>query len=173
MAKTREQKQQAAQEIADRLGRVKSAVFTTVSGYTRDDANALREKGRGEGVEVMITKKTLLLRALADKGLETDKTQLEGSILTAFSYDDEVAGAKLMAEFAKGREGIEIVAGIMEGRLADGAEMQTLATLPSKDELYAKVVGSLNAPVSGFVNVLAGNLRSLVYALNAIKEAKA
>lgn len=137
------------------------------------DANDLRTKGAAEGVDLAITKKTLLLRALEGVGVTAEMNQFEGSILTTFGNTDEVAAAKLMAEFAKDREGIEIVGGVLEGKLVGADAIKQLATLPSKQELLAKLVGSINAPRSGFVNVLAGNLRNFVYALNAIKEAKA
>jgi len=173
MPKTRSEKEELVASIAERLGRVQSVVFTTVSGYTMDDANDLRAKGKEKGVEVMVTKKTLLMHALKAAGIEVDKDLLSGSILTTFGYEDQVSAPKLMAEFAKGRETIEIAGGINEGIFMEATMVEQLATLPSKEELYAKLVGSLNAPVSGFVNVLAGNLRKFVYALNAIKEAKA
>lgn len=173
MAMTRAQKEEAVSKLVDKLKETKSVAFTTVSGYTMDDANELRTKGREQGVELGITKKTLLIHALKEMGIETDKNVLEGSIVTTFGYEDEVSPAKLMAEFAKDRDGIELVGGILEGKLVDAAAVQALAKLPGKQELLAKLVGSLNAPTSGFVNVLAGNLRGLVYALNAIKESKA
>jgi len=94
-------------------------------------------------------------------------------ILTTVGYNDEVAAAKLIADFAKGREGIEVVGGLLEGSFVDASAINQLSSLPSREELLAKLVGSINMPVSGFVNVLAGNLRGLVYALNAIKESKA
>ena len=137
-----------------------------------DDANTLRQKGRAVGVEVMIAKKSLLNRALEANGFTIQSDELEGSILTTIGFDDEVAAAKLMAEFAKERETIQIVGGILEGKFVGSTAIKQLATLPSREELLAKLVGSLNAPISGFVNVLAGNLRSLVYVLNAIKATK-
>lgn len=173
MPKTRVQKEEIVAEMADKLSRIKSAVFTSISGYTMEDANTLREKGQTQGIELAVAKKTLLARALEQQGYTFAKGELDGSILTTLGYDDEVSAAKLMATFAKDREGIRIVGGILEGRLVDAAAVNQLASLPSKEELLAKLVGSLNAPVSGFVNVLAGNLRGLVYALNAIKESKA
>lgn len=172
MPKTRAEKEQIIADLSDKLGKMKSAVFTSVSGYTMEDANELRSKGREQGVELLVAKKTLLIRALEANGFKVGKDDLQGSILTSFGYDDEVAAAKLMAEYAKGREDIKLVGGILEGEFVDSAAVNQLSSLPSKEELLAKVVGSLNAPVSGFVNVLAGNLRNLVYALNAIKEAK-
>ncbi len=173
MPKTRQEKEQIVAELSEKLGSMKSAVFTSISGYTMDDANMLREKGKEAGVEVLIAKKTLLLRALEEKGFGSKKDDLEGSILTTIGYNDEVSAAKLIAELSKERDGIQIVGGVLEGTFVGSDAIRQLATLPSREELLAKMVGSINAPVSGFVNVLAGNLRNLVYVLNAVKEAKA
>ena len=170
MPKTREQKEQMVAELADKFGKMKSCVFTSISGYTMEDANTLRSKGREQGIELSVTKKTLLLHALKAFGVDADKEQFEGSILTAIGHEDEVAAAKLIAEFAKEREGINMVGGVLEGSLVDSVAVTKLSALPSKQELLAKVVGSINAPTSGFVNALAGNLRNMVYVLNAIKD---
>ena len=172
MPKTREQKEEMVAQLADKLSRIKSVVFTSVSGYTMEDANALREKGQAQGLEVAIAKKTLLVRALEKNGFSLEKKNLSGSVLTTFGYQDDVSAAKLMATFAKDRDGIQLIGGILEGSIVDAAAVQQLASLPSREELLAKVVGSINAPVSGFVNALAGNLRNLVYVLNSIKESK-
>jgi large subunit ribosomal protein L10 len=114
-----------------------------------------------------------LARALKEVGVSVDEKMLEGSILTAVGLQDEVAPAKLVHEFFKDRESIRMVGGILEGKVMDAASVIQLAKLPSKQELLAKVVGSLNAPASGFVRVLSGNLRGLLYALQAIKDRKA
>ncbi|MBI5793477.1 50S ribosomal protein L10 [Candidatus Uhrbacteria bacterium] len=172
MPKTRAQKEEILTELTDKLSRIKSAVFTSVSGYTMDDANALRQKGRAEGVELVVAKKTLLTRALEKNGLAVPEKDLVGSILTTLGYKDEIAPSKLMAAFTKDREGVKIIGGILEGAFVGSEILKQLATLPSHEELLGKLVGSLNAPISGFVNVLAGNLRSLVYVLNAMKTAK-
>jgi large subunit ribosomal protein L10 len=173
MPKTRQEKEAIVAELADKLARMKTVVFTSVSGYTMDDANNLRQKGSEQGVELLVAKKTLLVRALEANGHKVGKNDLEGSILTSLGYNDEVAAAKLMAEFAKDRDDITLVGGILEGEFVGTEAIKQLATLPSREELLAKVVGSINAPVSGFVNVLAGNLRNFVYVLNAVKESKA
>src|SRR3989338_8683970 len=136
------------------------------------DADKLRAKGRKEGVDFVVAKKTLLTRALKEIGLELTKDQFEGSVLTSIGYEDEVAPAKLIAGLAKEKEAMKMLGGILEGKFVDAAAVKTLAKLPGKQELLAKMVGSLNAPLSGFVNVLAGNLRSFVYALNAIAKSK-
>jgi large subunit ribosomal protein L10 len=172
MPKTRVQKEEIISELSDKLGRMKSAVFTSISGYTMDDANALRAKGREQGVEMLVVKKTLLMRALEARGFKVDPEQLHGSILTTMGFDDEVAAAKIVAGFLKAREGSAIAGGILEGQFVGSDIVKHLATLPSKQELFSKLVGSFNAPVSGIVNVLAGNLRNFVYVLNAVKEAR-
>ena len=172
MPKTRAQKEEIVAELAEKFSRVKSAVFTSVSGYTMEDADALRQKGHEQGIELAVAKKTLLLRALEQNGFTLTQNELSGSILTTLGYNDEVSAAKLMATFLKNREGIQLVGGIFEGRFVGADAIKQLASLPSKHELLAKLVGSLNAPVSGLVNVLAGNLRNFVYVLNAIKDSK-
>ena len=94
-----------------------------------DDANSLRTKGRAVGVEVMIAKKTLLNRALEQNGFTIAPDDLEGSILTTIGFDDEVAAAKLMAEFAKDRETIQIVGGILEGKFVGTSAIKQLSSL--------------------------------------------
>jgi large subunit ribosomal protein L10 len=90
-----------------------------------------------------------------------------------FSYEDEIAPAKIIAKFKKEFEKkLDFFGGILEGKFITESEMSELASLPSREELYAKVVGSINSPISGFVNALAGNIRNLVYTLSAIKDKK-
>lgn len=172
MPKTRVQKEKIVSELSDKLSRMKSAVFTNISGYTMGDANTLRAKGREHSVELMVAKKTLLAKALEANNLEITKDDLGGSVLTTMGFNDEMSAAKLMADFIKEREQITIIGGILEGKFVGPEAIKQLATLPSRNELLAKLVGSINAPVSGFVNVLAGNLRGLVNVLNSIKDAK-
>ena len=135
-----------------------------------EDADALQERARAR--VAFVVEKTLLKRALKEAGVDIDTDAFGGSVLTSVGLRDEVAPAKILSEFKKDREGIQFLGGILEGRLMDAASVTRLSKLPSKKELLDKVVGSLNAPASGFVNVLAGNLRGLVYTLNAIKESK-
>ncbi len=173
MAKTRQQKADAVSEIADKLRVAKGASFSQVSGFTMSQADALRAKGKEKGVDIFIAKKTLLGLAAKDAQIaDLDPRTFKGSILTAVSSTDEIAPAKLIKEFTKDTESLTLVAGILEGRGIGAEQVAHLASLPSKEELLARMVGSLNAPISGFVNVLAGNLRGLVVVLNAIKETK-
>ena len=174
MAKTREQKETIVADLSDKLGSMKSAVFTSVSGYTMEDANELRKQAKEQGLDVLVAKKTLLSLAVEKAGLKgLDPKVLEGSILTMIGHEDEVAPARIMAKFAEDRDGINILAGYLEGEAVTSEMIMSLAKLPSKEELLAKLVGSINAPVSGFVGVLNANLRNLVGVLNAIEKTKA
>jgi large subunit ribosomal protein L10 len=181
MPKTRAQKAEIVAKVADRLKRMKAAAFSQVSGYTMADADKLRAKAAEQNVEVFITKRTLLALAAKEAGIEGMDTQgMEGSILTAVGYADEVSAAKLLKELAAAKKLTDkdkaatmgLVAGILDGKFMTKAEVTMLASLPTKQQLLGQLVGTLNAPVSGFVNVLAGNLRGLVTVLGAIQEKK-
>jgi len=173
MALSRKQKEQIVKDLTETLSRTKSVVFADFQGLKMPEIEELRSKCIEEGIGYTVAKKTLLNLALEKAGIkDIDTKSIEGSIATVFGLEDEVAPAKILAQFAKSHEALEIKGGILEGALVPIEEVVKLSKLPSKAELYAKVVGSINAPVSGFVNVLAGNIRGLVYALNAIKETK-
>lgn len=174
MAKTRKEKEAIVEKIVIDFRNMKAAAFSSISGFTMNQANELREKAEERGAKVFIAKKTLLARAAKDANIEGfDSTLLEGSILTAVSFNDEVSAAKLLKDLSKENDAISLVGGVLEGKNLSQAEVVQLASLPSKEELLTKLVGTINAPVSGFVNVLAGNLRGLVTVLGSIKDAKA
>ena len=131
----------------------------------------LRNKLREQGIDYQVAKKTLINLAVKDtKVADFDATKLEGAIAVAFSYEDEVAAAKTIKQYSKDEDKVQIVAGIMEGKLLSKEEVEQLASLPSKQELYAKVVGTMNAPVSGFVRVCAGPLSAFARVVGAYKE---
>ncbi len=174
MAKSRKQKEVTLAELVEALGNAKSVVFADFKGLAVKDATDFRNKARKENVGVLVAKKTLMRLAFKNAGYEgVDPSSLDGALVMVTGFEDEVAPAKLVAEFSKEHEALKIVAGVLERKLVDANAIKALAKLPSKQELLAKLVGSLNAPVSGFVNVLAGNLRGLVNVLNAVKDQKA
>lgn len=173
MAKSKSQKKDIVTSVALKFKTMKSAAFTSISGFTMAQADELRKQAKPLGVEIFIAKKSLLALAAQEAGLENvDPTSFEGSILTAVSYNDEVSAAKVLKTFSKKNESFVFAAGVLEGKGLTAQEVAQLASLPSKEELLSKMVGSLNAPISGFVNVLAGNLRGLVTVLGAIKDQK-
>lgn len=172
MAKTRQQKEQTITTLTQGIKEATSVVFANFHGLKVSETDALRKLCREQGILYLATKKTLVKRALADAGFTADTKPFDGGVAAVFGRSDEVAAAKLIGDFAKTHEAVRIFGGILEGAFIDAAKVKALASLPTREQLYAKLVGSMNAPVSGFVRVLAGNLRGLVTALNQIREKK-
>jgi len=170
MAQTKLQKEEIVKDLAAKLKASKAVVFSDYKGLRVKDMTALRRELREAGVDIKVLKKTLIDLALKDAGIELDVKKLEGQIAIAISSGDEVAAAKIIAKAAKANENLKIVGGILGMKELSAAEVNALAKLPSKEELLAKLVGTLNAPVSGFVNVMAGNLRGLINVLKAVAE---
>ncbi len=172
MAKSRMQKEQTVAELLGYFGSMKSAVFVNYQGLKVKEADELRRSADKEKVSYTVAKKTLLTKAIKSVGVEYDVTALQGMIGVATS-GDEVAAAKLIAEFGKTHEALKILGGVVDGKIVDAAAVKALASMPSRKEMLGQLVGTVNAPISGFVNVLAANVRSILNVLNAIKDAKA
>lgn len=173
MAKTKQQKQEHLDDLTNRLGSAKAAVFANFQGLTVPQTEALRKECRDNNVTMIASKKTLLRNALASAGHDVDTKAFEGGVAAIFGNEDEVAAAQIVANFAKDHEVVTIFGGVLEGNYIDAAKVTELSKLPSKQQLLGQLVGTLNAPVSGFANVLAGNLRGFITVLNGIKDAKA
>lgn len=170
MPKTKIQKQEIARLITDKLSKSKSIIFTDYKGLTMSQLYDLRNQLKEVGGELSVTKNNLLKIALKNNKLEiTDKKVFEGPIATLFSYADEIAPIKILAKSLKDFQKGSVKGGILDGEEIDATSIQKLASLPTKDELRAKVVGSLGTPLYGIVGVLQANLRNLVYALDQIK----
>lgn len=173
MAKSKQQKELTLADLTGQLASAKSVVFADFRGLTVKEATEFRNKARKEDVRVLVAKKTLMRLAFEKAGYEgIDPSKLDGALVMVTGMSDEVAPAKLAADFSKEHENLKIVAGVLERKHVDAAAIKALAKLPGKQELLAKLVGTINAPVSGLVNVLAGNLRGLVNVVNAIKDSK-
>lgn len=173
MAKTRVQKEKTLTDLASKVKKAKSMVFVNFDKLKVKEVEELRKKFREQDVDYMVAKKTLLKLAFKEAGIgDIDPKTFDKSVGTAFGNVDEVAPARVTQEFAKLHGDLFAFGGILDGKFVGRDKIIELAMLPSKEQLLAKVIGTINAPVTGFVNVLAGNLRSLVYVLNAIKDSK-
>jgi len=174
MAKNKEQKKEILAGLKKRINDSKAIVFTSFNALGVKESDELRQALKSENSEYLVTKKTLLNLALKDEKIEgLDVKSFEGKVAAVFGYEDEVAPAKIVDKFmSENQEKIEFIGGVMDDKFMSKEEIEQLAKLPSKQELYAKIVGSLNAPLSGFVNVLAGNIRSFVNVLKAVEEKK-
>lgn len=169
---TKKQKESIVKELSKNIKESKTAVICDYKGMTVPEIGELREGLRKNNASMEVTKKTLMKVALKDAKVDLDPREMEGQLAIVHGGDDEVSSPKTLHEYAKENEKLKILAGVLEGNPLSAEEVKNLAKLPSKEELLGKVVGTIKAPVSGFVNVLSGNLRNLVYALNAVKEAK-
>ena len=169
---TRPQKEQLVKDLSAKIKGGKVIIFSDYTGTTVSKMKDLRDELRKTDSSYKITKKKLIDLALKDAGIEASVLDLEGQIGIAIGKEDEVSAAKVLAKFAKENKNFKVLQGVLENKVISGKEVMSLATLPGKEELLAKLVGTINAPVSGFVNVLAGNLRNLVGVLKAIGDTK-
>lgn len=179
MPKTRQQKEEVLTRLVSNFTNAKSSVFVNFDKLTVADINAFRREVRKAGMDYTVAKKTLLHLALKEAQLDQDAdvSKFERGVATVFGLTDEVAPAQVVDTFAKEHEAMSILGGVMKENPAGQKflnvdSVKALAKLPTKDVLLGQVVRTIQAPVSGFVNVLAGNLRNLVQVMNAIKDKK-
>ena len=172
MPKTRVQKEAMLSTLADRLSRSESVVFISLSKIKVDQAEELRDAFFKDGLQLQIAKNSLLKRVLADASIEVPAEILDQPLGLVYSYSDVVAGPKAVTPFLKDIEELRILGGITSGAFITPAQVSALAKLPSREQLLAQLVGTLQAPISGMVNVMAGNLRNLVNVIGAIRDAK-
>jgi large subunit ribosomal protein L10 len=157
----REEKVQLVAEIAQKLRESKSTIVTDYRGLTVADMTELRKKLREAGVEFKVLKNTLTRRATEGTDFEGINEFLTGPTAIAFSYEDIVAPAKILNDFAKEHKELEIKAGIVEGRVVGLDEVKQLANLPSREGL-----------ISMFLSVLQAPMRNFAYAVKQIAEQK-
>ncbi len=169
MAKTRSQKEIDFQELSDRLKGAKSVVLSEYRGTTVKDMDKFRRALSAEGIQTKVYKSPLIKKAFEAASIDATDLDYKVPVIVSFS-EDEVAPARIIKTFGKEVKTVGILSGVLDGSFASKEQMMALADLPSKDELRAKLVGTINAPVSGFVNVMAGNLRSLINVLNAVAQ---
>ena len=173
MAKNRAKKESEVSVFASGLREAGAIVFADLSRLKVNESSELRRTSKKDEVKVKAAKKTLLRFALKEAGIESvDVKAMGGSVSMLLGYGDPVAPARIIEKFRKDREALIVLGGLFENRWMTAAQVKELSALPSKQELIARVVGSISAPLSGLVNVLQGNLRNLVYVVNAIKDSK-
>lgn len=172
MHEIRPEKAGKVAELKDLLSSSKGAVLVDYCGLTVAEDTELRSKMREAGVKYMVAKNTFIRIAAKEAGVEGLDSYLEHNTAVAFSAEDPVAPAKILNDFSKDHKALEIKAGILDGKVIALDEVKALAELPSRDELLAKLVGSMQAPISGLVNVLQGTIRNFVYTLEAVRQKK-
>ena len=173
----KEAKAKIVAELQEQLSSAKGVVLTGYRGLTVAQDTALRCELREAGVTYHVVKNTMLRRAADALGLEGLDEHLEGTTALAFSTEDAVAPAKVICGFIKKNKledagVLTVKVGVVEGKVIDVNGVKALASLPSREELIAKMLGSMNAPIANTVGVMSAIIRSAVYAFNAVREQK-
>lgn len=170
---TKAQKEQLIATVVEKITAAKALVFADFKGLTVKEVTLLKRELRKSGSTLLVLKKTLLNIALEKAGAEVNGRKLEGQVAVAFSAD-EVSAAKAVADFAKPfRDKKIIVGGALGIKALSAEEVKALAKLPTQDEMRAQLVGTLQAPIAGFVRVLSGNISGFVRVLQAVSDKKA
>src|SRR3989338_6598135 len=168
----KDQKKQLVIELAEKLKTAKGAVFSSYQGLATRDSQKLRADLRKEGGSHKVVKISLLKRALTKAGIDSSTMNVNLPVAVSISEEDEVAPARIVAAFAKTNENLKILSGVLESKVIDWIQVKMLASLPGKQELRGQLVTVLAGPMRNLAGVLSGNIRQVVYVLNAIKEAK-
>ena len=167
-----EEKQTVVRALQDKLARAKVVIATDYKGLNVEAMNTLRRKLREAGCEYQVAKNTLLIRAAKDTDSALLQDSFRGPSAIAINYEDPVAPAKVLTEFAKSNDKFGIKAGVMGGKVLDIDDIKALSLLPSREILLAQVLSTMNAVPTSFVRVLGGVVSNFMNVLVAIKEQK-
>ena len=148
MSANLEAKKLVVDEIKDKLSKAKSVTFVDYKGLTVAEDTAMRRELKKNGAEYKVYKNKLMLLALNELGIKSAEQYLNGTTAVAFSYDDEVSGAKIACESATKTKKLTVKFGLLNGNFVESKEIEELAKLPSKEVLIAKLLGTLNGPAS-------------------------
>lgn len=168
----RKEKEKKVQEIKNDLQGSSVIVLTDYRGLNVAQMNNLRRTLQEEGIRYKVVKNTLTRMAAHEAGLEGLIQYLDGPTALALGEDDPVIPIKLLTKFSRDNSELEIKGGVVENAFLNHQDLVRLSELPPKEILLSLVLGCFQAPLAGLMNVLQGNMRGLVYALNAVKEQK-
>lgn len=172
-AKVLSEKQAIVADLAEKMRNSSAGVFVDYIGTSVATDTELRRAMRAAGVEYAVVKNTLLRFAANQVGFEALDPILNGTTAMAVSPSDPVAAAKIICQYADKKDStIRVKAGFVDGKVISPDEVKALAELPSKEVLVAQVLGTMIAPLTGFVTVLNANIRGLAVALQAIADKK-
>lgn len=157
-------------ELAEQLGKAKLAILTDYRGLDVTSLQGLRATLRPLNAEFRIAKNTLTRIAAEKAGIEGLAPMLDGPLALVLAYDDVVGPSKAISDFARTSRILTVKGGVLESQIVSAKGIEELATLPSREELLSKLLGLLNSPAQGLVNVLSGPSRSFVQVLNAYAQ---
>lgn len=171
----REEKEKQVAWLREELQEAKALFLTNYQGLSVSEMNSLRSELRNKGIKFKVLKNTLTRRAYQDTEISAVGADLAGPRAAAWTSSEDAvpAMAKVLFDFAKTHQNLQLVRGVLKGKLVEPSDIETLSKLPSREELVGRLLGQMMAPVSAFVNVLAAVPRSFLNVLKAIEEQKA
>ncbi|MBU0476743.1 50S ribosomal protein L10 [Patescibacteria group bacterium] len=172
MPKTKEQKKETIESLKEKIKKQKAILFVDICGLKVKQLSNLRKELKNGDNELKVAKKTIMGIALKESKLDVDPNDMEGEVALVFGYKDEISLSKIVWQFCQKNPNLKILAGILENKFVEDEKIITLAELPSREELLARLTGSVSAPISNLINVLEGNIKGLIYALSAINNNK-
>ena len=172
MAVIRPEKVAKIAEVKELLTNSKCTILVDYCGLTVAQDTKLRRAMRQAGVKYSVVKNTFVRIAAQEAGIEGLEIFLEKNTAIAASPEDPVVVAKILMDFAKENKVMTIKAGILDGKVISAEDIKALASLPSREVLLAKMLGSMMSPISGLANVLQGTIRNFVYVLDAVRKEK-
>ena len=165
-------KQEKIEAMKENFSKAKVAVVTEYRGLTVEEITKLRRALQKENSDYMVTKNTLAKVASKGTQFEVLEEVLKGPVAIAFGFADEVAPAKVLKKFIKEAKKGQIIAAAMDGKLLNAKETEVLADLPSKEELYAKMLGCINSPATGIAGAVNAVMSGLVRAMDQVAKQK-
>ncbi len=170
MPQTKSQKQKIIEVLREKIDRQKAMFFIDVKGLKVKDISALKKNLKAVEAQLQVAKKTLLGLVFQERAVDIKIKALPGQVALVLGFEDVAAPAKAIYEFSqKNKLAILILGGYMEGRFRSAEDVVMLAKLPTRQELFAKVVGSIAFPMTGLVSVLDGNIKGLIRVLAKAK----
>ena len=169
---TRKEKEKMKDDIAEALKKAELVVVTDYRGLNVEAINTLRRRLRDEQCRFRVTRNTMNKWACREVGFEQLEEFFEGPTAIAYADEDPVAAAKVFNEFTKENENLIIKGGILSGQMVSPARIKELGEIPSREILLSKVVGGVQAPISGLVGALQGTLSQLVHTVDAVRRQK-
>lgn len=171
---TKEQKKAVVAELADAIRGASSLYFVDFTGMTVVQDQALRSELRNKGVSMKVAKNTLILRALADVGgYDIEEKQLFGQTAVIFGASDPIAPAKIIRQFFDKGEKPKLKLAVVEGQMFDGSQLKTVSELPTREDMIAAIMGSLDAPVSGIVGSINAVMRDVASLIEEVAKKQA
>lgn len=165
-------KKDKIETIKEKIAKAQVAIVTEYKGFSVDEITNLRRNLQKKGGDYTVTKNTLAKIAVKGTNFEVLTEVFKGPIALAFGFEDQVSPAKTVSDFINEVKKGEIIGGALDGKLLSASEAKALASLPSREELYAKMLGCINSPASGIANATNGIVTQLVRTMAAVRDAK-